>query len=150
VPGTRGTTSQAVHREEWLDASACRSEDPELFFPITASGPSTQQIEAAKAVCQRCGVQRECLHYALDSHQSYGVWGGTSEEERLRMTAPLQPAPPRREPQPRAEARSRTDNPRSGRPRGENRSACAPSTGTRRPSRRIRSGREGRNAGYRA
>lgn len=150
MPGTRGTTSQAVHREEWLDAGACRSEDPELFFPITASGPSTQQIEAAKAVCQRCGVQRECLHYALDSHQSYGVWGGTSEEERLRMTTAHQPAPPRREPQPRTEARPRTDKPRPDKPRGENRSACAPSTGTRRPSRRIRSGREGRNAGYRA
>ncbi len=160
MPGTRGTTSQAVHREEWLDAGACRSEDPELFFPITASGPSTQQIEAAKAVCQRCGVQRECLHYALDSHQSYGVWGGTSEAERLRMTTSQQPAPPRREPQPRTETRSRTDKPRSDKPRsdkprsekprGENQSACAPSTGTRRPSRRIRSGREGRNAGYRA
>src|SRR6201986_3301789 len=97
VPETPGNASQALPREEWLDAGACRSEDPELFFPITSSGPSAQQIAAAKAVCQGCGVQNECLHYALDSHQSYGVWGGTSEEERLRKTTPLPPTPPRTE-----------------------------------------------------
>ena len=152
MPRTQGTTSQAVHREQWLDAGACRSEDPELFFPITSSGPSALQIEAVKAVCQRCGVQRECLHYALDSHQSFGVWGGTSEDERLRMT---KPAPSRLEAQPPTGERPRTDKPRTDKPRtekprGENRSACAPSSGTRRPSRRIRSGREGHNAGNRA
>jgi WhiB family redox-sensing transcriptional regulator len=93
VAGTQGTKTKAVHREEWLDAGACRNEDPELFFPITSSGPSAQQIEAAKAVCQRCGVQDQCLHYALESHQSYGVWGGTSEEERGRMSAPHAASP---------------------------------------------------------
>jgi len=127
VPATPGTTSQAVHREEWLDAGACRSEDPELFFPITSSGPSAGQIAAAKAVCQGCGVQSQCLHYALESHQSYGVWGGTSEEERLRMTR-------------------RADN----RARGDGRGACTPAAGARRPSRRMKSGREGRGAGARA
>ena len=128
MPGTQGTTSKAVHREEWLDAGACRSEDPELFFPITASGPSAQQIAAAKAVCQRCGVRSECLHYALESRQSYGVWGGTSEEERLRMTpaGPARTAP------------------------AQNRAACTPARSTRRPSRRLESEREGQSAGYRA
>jgi WhiB family redox-sensing transcriptional regulator len=119
-----------VHREEWLDAGACRSEDPELFFPITASGPSARQIAAAKAVCQRCSVRSECLHYALESRQSYGVWGGTSEEERLRMTpaGPARTAPL------------------------ENRAACTPAKSMRRPgpSRRLESGREGHEAGCRA
>jgi WhiB family redox-sensing transcriptional regulator len=117
-----------VHREEWLDAGACRSEDPELFFPITSSGPSTAQIAAAKAVCQGCGVQSQCLHYALESRQSYGVWGGTSEEERLRMT----PAGP-----------ARTAS-------LENRAAWTSAESTRRPSRRLEPEREGHNAGYRA
>jgi WhiB family transcriptional regulator, redox-sensing transcriptional regulator len=133
VTGTHGTTTRAVHREEWLDAGACRTEDPELFFPITASGPSAQQIEAAKAVCHRCGVQDQCLHYALESHQSYGVWGGTSEEERGHMSPPRAASP-----------RATGDRPTDQRP-ASRRPASA-----RRPSRRIRSGRKGRSVGYRA
>jgi WhiB family transcriptional regulator, redox-sensing transcriptional regulator len=140
VAGTQGTEIKAVHREEWLDAGACRDEDPELFFPITSSGPSARQIEAAKAVCQRCGVQDQCLHYALESHQSHGVWGGTSEEERGHMS-PSRAASPRtapREPAP-TDQRPADQRPPSRRP-----------ASVRRPSRRIRSGREGRNVGYRA
>jgi WhiB family redox-sensing transcriptional regulator len=144
VTGTQGTKITAVHREEWLDAGACRTEDPELFFPITASGPSARQIDAAKAVCHRCGVQDQCLHYALESHQSYGVWGGTSEEERGHMSLPpaassrgsAEPRPTETRP---TEARSADQRPASRRP-----------ASARRPSRRIRSGREGRSVGYRA
>ena len=135
MTGTQGTKTRAVHREEWLDAGACRTEDPELFFPITTSGPSARQIDAAKAVCHRCGVQDQCLHYALESHQSYGVWGGTSEEERDRMSPPQPAAGPRGS----AETRSADQRPASRRP-----------ASARRPSRRIKSGREGRNGGYRA
>jgi WhiB family redox-sensing transcriptional regulator len=135
VTGTQGITTRAVHREEWLDAGACRTEDPELFFPITASGPSARQIEAAKAVCHRCDVQDQCLHYALESHQSYGVWGGTSEEERGHMSLPRPAASPRDS----ADARAADQRPASRRP-----------ASARRPSRRIWSGREGRSVGYRA
>jgi WhiB family redox-sensing transcriptional regulator len=41
------------------------------------------QTEQAKAVCRRrCPVQEQCLQWALDTGQSIGVWGGTSENER--------------------------------------------------------------------
>jgi WhiB family redox-sensing transcriptional regulator len=154
VTGTQGTKTTAVHREEWLDAGACRTEDPELFFPITASGPSARQIDAAKAVCHRCGVQDQCLHYALESHQSYGVWGGTSEEERGHMSPP--PAASSRgsaEPRPTEtrSAETRSAETRSAETRSaDQRPASRRPASARRPSRRIRSGREGRSVGYRA
>jgi len=59
---------------DWRHRSACRDEDPELFFP--------QQIEEAKKVCNRCLVINECLKWALESGQEAGVWGGLSEDER--------------------------------------------------------------------
>ncbi|KOV93113.1 transcription factor WhiB [Streptomyces sp. NRRL B-1140] len=69
--------------DNWRDHAACRHEDPELFFPIGTSGPALLQTEQAKAVCRRrCPVQDECLQWALDTGQSIGVWGGTSENER--------------------------------------------------------------------
>ncbi|TWD25250.1 transcription factor WhiB [Streptomyces sp. T12] len=66
----------------WRHSAACRTEDPELFFPIGTSGPALMQTEQAKAVCRRCPVQEQCLEWALETGQSIGVWGGTSETER--------------------------------------------------------------------
>ncbi len=75
--------------EEWRSLAACRSADPELFFPISAKGRAAAEIARAKAVCARCRVRSQCLDYALATHQVHGIWGGTTEEERylLRLSA---------------------------------------------------------------
>ena len=63
--------------ENWRDLALCAQTDPEIFFP--EKGGTT---EDAKRVCRRCWVQVECLAYALDADEKYGVWGGLSERER--------------------------------------------------------------------
>jgi WhiB family transcriptional regulator, redox-sensing transcriptional regulator len=68
--------------QHWRSSAACRSADPDLFFPISSSGPSTAQVAEAKAICAGCPVRRECLEFALRRHQVHGVWGGLSEQER--------------------------------------------------------------------
>jgi WhiB family redox-sensing transcriptional regulator len=68
----------------WMSQGACLGKDPELFFPITATGPALRQITAAKAVCGQCAVRLMCLAYALATRQA-GVWGGTTTEERHTM-----------------------------------------------------------------
>jgi WhiB family redox-sensing transcriptional regulator len=67
---------------DWRQKAACIDEDPELFFPVGTTGPALEQLERAKAVCQRCPVINECLEWALQTNQDAGVWGGLSEEER--------------------------------------------------------------------
>lgn len=67
---------------DWRHDAACLTEDPELFFPIGNTGPALLQIDAAKAVCQRCPVIDECLQWAMSNGQDSGVWGGMSEDER--------------------------------------------------------------------
>ena len=69
-------------RREWWKSAACQDADPELFFPVSSVGPSRKDIARAKAVCAACIVRRPCLQFALATHQMYGVWGGTTEEER--------------------------------------------------------------------
>ena len=74
--------SERSVRRDWRTSAACRTADPELFFPVSSLGPAQADIARAKAVCSSCEVRRQCLQFALATHQIYGVWGGTTEEER--------------------------------------------------------------------
>ena len=92
---------------DWRQLAACRHADPDLFFPVSASGPSLDQITQANAICAHCPVRRQCLAFALDTRQNYGVWGGMSEQEcgpghgrhlKAIQAATLTAEPPRRLP----------------------------------------------------
>ena len=69
----------------WQKEGACRTEDPELFFPVGQTSSAKAQAELAKAVCCRCPVMGQCLQWALETRVEDGVWGGTTEEERRSM-----------------------------------------------------------------
>ncbi|MCF3134999.1 MULTISPECIES: WhiB family transcriptional regulator [Streptomyces] len=70
----------------WRERAACRRTDPDLFFPIGTTGPSMVQVERAKAVCACCEVKERCLEWALETGQSIGIWGGTTESERRALS----------------------------------------------------------------
>lgn len=70
----------------WRNDAACRSHDPELFFPIGVTGPAQTQLEEAKAVCAGCPVRCLCLEWAVLAGIGHGVWGGLSEDERRTLT----------------------------------------------------------------
>lgn len=61
----------------WQDDALCAETDPEAFYP--EKGGSTRE---AKKVCMACGVRAECLEYALERDERFGIWGGLSERER--------------------------------------------------------------------
>ncbi|MBC7564996.1 WhiB family transcriptional regulator [Candidatus Saccharibacteria bacterium] len=68
---------------DWRTNAECKKADPELFFPVGETSPGDlDQIERAKAFCVRCLVVDQCLEYALDTNQAFGVWGGLGEDER--------------------------------------------------------------------
>ena len=73
------------NRAGWWSRAACATADPDLFFPISHSGPAVRQVMRAKAICARCEIQQECLRYALDAGSIQGVWGGMTEAERRRL-----------------------------------------------------------------
>jgi len=68
----------------WRSAGACASADPDLFFPISATGLGEKQIGRAKMICAGCQVKRECLEFAMTNDLSYGIWGGSTPEDRQR------------------------------------------------------------------
>jgi WhiB family redox-sensing transcriptional regulator len=63
-------------KRNWRDHAACRSEDPDLFFPVGTSGPALRQLAEAQAVCAHCPVAAACLQWAMTTKQADGVWGG--------------------------------------------------------------------------
>lgn len=66
----------------WRVDAACRDLDPNMFFPVGVTGPAVDQIATAKSICSGCPARAACLEFAITTNQEFGVWGGTSEEER--------------------------------------------------------------------
>lgn len=64
----------------WQERALCAQTDPEAFFP--EKGGSTRD---AKKICVSCEVRAECLAYALENDERFGIWGGLSERERRKL-----------------------------------------------------------------
>lgn len=71
-------------RPSWHADAACR-EHPELpWVPPPYIDPAL--YDAMKACCADCLFRQDCLDYALASDDRVvGVWGGTSEQQRIQL-----------------------------------------------------------------
>lgn len=90
MESNRGTT--------WFTRAACRAADRRLFFELEGESPKRRirRIRAAKAVCAECPVRRECLSFALSTHERYGIWGGFTSRERAMLKRRGSAGPARR------------------------------------------------------
>jgi WhiB family redox-sensing transcriptional regulator len=72
---------------DWQRMGLCRGRDSAQFFhPDGERGASRGRREAsAKNVCRACPVRAQCAAQALSTREPYGVWGGFTEAERLRL-----------------------------------------------------------------
>ncbi|WP_200936693.1 WhiB family transcriptional regulator [Frigoribacterium sp. Leaf186] len=84
VPGSPAsrttTTTDDENQLAWQVDSLCAQTDPEAFFP--EKGGSTRD---AKKICASCDVRAQCLEYALQNDERFGIWGGLSERERRKL-----------------------------------------------------------------
>ncbi|MGO2139571.1 MAG: WhiB family transcriptional regulator [Leucobacter sp.] len=79
--GTPGIRRQVEDEAlAWQSDALCAQTDPESFFP--EKGGSTRE---AKRICESCEVRSECLDYALENDERFGIWGGLSERERRKL-----------------------------------------------------------------
>lgn len=74
-------------REEltWQEDASCIEVGTEMFFQETGGAPP----DAVRELCAACPVQTQCLNMALNDSHLMGVWGGTSERERILMRADI-------------------------------------------------------------
>lgn len=64
----------------WRGRGLCNQTDPDAFYPDVGESPKD-----AKKVCMKCDVREECLEYALENDEEFGVWGGLTRRERRRL-----------------------------------------------------------------
>lgn len=70
---------------EWREHAACLPYPAILFFGQDDNETPAERRareDQAKIVCETCGVRMECLEYALETKEQYGIWGGLTEIER--------------------------------------------------------------------
>jgi WhiB family transcriptional regulator, redox-sensing transcriptional regulator len=80
IPGLRPQVVEDDNPLSWQTDALCAQTDPEAFFP--EKGGSTRD---AKRICTTCEVKAQCLDYALQNDERFGIWGGLSERERRRL-----------------------------------------------------------------
>jgi WhiB family transcriptional regulator, redox-sensing transcriptional regulator len=70
---------------DWQLQGRCRERGGTQFFhPDDDLGRISRRLResAAKQLCQRCPVRKQCATHALKVGEEYGVWGGFSEHDR--------------------------------------------------------------------
>lgn len=74
----------------WQMKGLCRGNHSYLFFPpstVERKDDRERREVKAKAICQVCPVQSDCLEFALEIREPYGIWGGLTETERRQVLA---------------------------------------------------------------
>lgn len=69
-----------VVSREWMRDAECRKYDPELFYPEEGSGEAGRR--EAMQICGRCPVRRDCLIYAFEIDDRFGILGQTTKAQR--------------------------------------------------------------------
>ena len=65
---------------DWTERALCAEVDPEIFFPEKGGS-----VRAPKRICAGCEVRAQCLDYALEHEERFGIWGGYTERERRKL-----------------------------------------------------------------
>jgi WhiB family redox-sensing transcriptional regulator len=75
--------------EYWWKLAACQPEDDGERFHYRSkyfySDAGSDEEIIAKLQCSHCTVRRDCLEYALVTHEEHGIWGGLNERERKKL-----------------------------------------------------------------
>ncbi len=76
----RAMAAPILEERPWAVFAACRDREADVFF-----GTNRDSERAALGICAICAVCDECLDFALETRERFGVWGGATEKQRKRM-----------------------------------------------------------------
>lgn len=75
--------------EDWKEQGKCwgKTTSPETDFWFPDPEDDSDEVRKsktsqAKAICYTCTVKEQCLRYAIENDEEYGIWGGKTRRER--------------------------------------------------------------------
>jgi len=71
---------------EWMDAAECATVDPELFYLTPHENDTSLRVRQAVRICENCPVIEDCLEYAFEIDDQWGILGGKTPTMRSRMS----------------------------------------------------------------
>lgn len=76
-----------ANKMAWRRFGACVRPSPREPFRTDRFFETKIPINAieAKKLCASCPVVEQCLDWALENNERFGIWGGLTERERRRM-----------------------------------------------------------------
>ena len=66
---------------DWYEAAVCAEIGGDFWYPEKGGDCGKD----AKKICATCPVASQCLEWALDNGERFGVWGGMSEKDRRKL-----------------------------------------------------------------
>ena len=63
---------------EWTKHALCARHDPDMWYPKRGDWRTEDK---AKDICNRCPVKEQCLQYATENDEQWGIWGGVNFEK---------------------------------------------------------------------
>lgn len=96
APHTRRTVERDIPPVASRPDIACGPDDMPLFYPNDDYTAKQRRRSERKAIalCGRCPHRVDCLTWALESNQRWGIWGGLTSYARDRLRDALKPTTP--------------------------------------------------------
>lgn len=73
--------TQPMKRDHWTDQARCKGLG-HLFFAPKGDYKSNRK---AREICSECPVAFECLSFAIQNDERYGIYGGLGYTQRRKM-----------------------------------------------------------------
>lgn len=88
MPNDSTTMVDLTDPEAWKEQAKCwgltKNPETDYWFPDPEEPEEDRKAktDTAKAICITCPVKEECLRYAIEQEEVYGIWGGKTNRER--------------------------------------------------------------------
>lgn len=67
---------------DWMTEAACKGSSEIFYADSTDKKENAKKESQAKLLCKKCPVSAECLLFAIENNESFGIWGSFSSKER--------------------------------------------------------------------